>query len=166
MTPSESAKELQIRLEQASGKPVLVDRSSDIVGYATMKTAAADAPAHLFRYKPEFETELPYLLAFQCGLALRTFEATPENRFDVSSTATLSRELPRLVQEHLQAHSPHIADSIIPQFALQLSNGLGAQIRTIPVSIRVEAMIAAAFPDNDELAATSCHFDYWSFGLS
>jgi hypothetical protein len=23
-----------------------------------------------------------------------------------------------------------------------------------------------AFPDNDELAATSCHFAYWSFGLA
>ena len=86
MTPSEAAKSIQQRLEQSSGKPVVIDRSKELMGYATMRIAAVDSPAHLFRYKPEFESELPYLLAFQCGLALRTVEAKPGNRFDLSST--------------------------------------------------------------------------------
>jgi hypothetical protein len=146
LTPSEAAKSIQQRLEQASGKPVVIDRSNEPMGYATIRIAAVDAPAHLFRYKPEFEPELPYLLAFQCGLALRTVEAKPDNRFDMSSTAALSKELPQLVREHLRAHSPQVVDSFIPQFASQLANGLGAQIRTIPVSIRVEGMLAANYP--------------------
>ncbi len=146
MTPSEAAKSIQQRLEQSSGKPVVIDRSNELLGYATIRIAEVNAPAHLFRYKPEFEPELPYLLAFQCGLALRTVEAKPGNRFDVSSTDALSVELPQLVREHLKTHSPHVVDSVIPQFALQLANGLGAQIRTIPVSIRVEAMLAADYP--------------------
>jgi hypothetical protein len=50
------------------------------------------------------------------------------------------------VREHLRAHSPQVVDSVIPQFASQLANGLGAQIRTIPVSIRVEGMLAANYP--------------------
>ncbi len=110
MFPSEAAKSIQQRLEQASGKPVVIDRSNEPMGYATIRIAAVDAPAHLFRYKPEFEPELPYLLAFQCGLALRTVEAKPGNRFDVSSTDAISIELPKLVREHLRAHSPQIND--------------------------------------------------------
>jgi hypothetical protein len=56
------------------------------------------------------------------------------------------KSYPRLVREHLRAHSPQVVDSVIPQFASQLANGLGAQIRTIPVSIRVEALLAANYP--------------------
>lgn len=83
LTPSEAAKEVQSRLETVSGKPVVIDKVIDIAGYATIRIASAGAPAHLFRYKPEFEPELPYLLAFQCALALRTVEVKPENCFDV-----------------------------------------------------------------------------------
>jgi hypothetical protein len=146
LTPSEAAKSIQQQLEQSSGKPVLIDRSNELMGYSTMRIAAIDAPAHLFRYKLEFEPELPYLLGFQCGLALRTVEAKSGNRFDVSSTDALSKELPQLVLKHLRSHAPHVVDSVIPQFASQLANGLGAQIRTIPVSIRVEALLAANYP--------------------
>ena len=146
MAPDDVAKSVQLQLELATGKPVIFEKSFEPVGYATMRIAAVEAPAHLFRYKPEFEPELPYLLAFQCGLALRTVDAMPGNRFDVSSTDALSTELHQLVREHLRAHAPHVVDSIIPQFASQLANGLGAQIRTIPVSIRVEALLAANYP--------------------
>jgi hypothetical protein len=65
LTPSDAAKSIQQRLEQSSGKPVVVDRSNELMGYATIRIASSDSPAHLFRYKPEFESELPYLLAIQ-----------------------------------------------------------------------------------------------------
>lgn len=114
LTPSEAAKNIQQRLEQSSGKSVVIDRSNELMGYATIRIASVDAPAHLFRYKPEFEPELPYLLAFQCGLALRTVEAKPGNRFDVSSTDALSIEPPQLVREHLRAHFPMLAIQSFP----------------------------------------------------
>jgi hypothetical protein len=146
LTPSETAKEVQSRLETVSGKPVVINKVTDIAGYATIRVASADAPAHLFRYKPEFEPELPYLLAFQCALALRSVEAKPESRFDVSSTDALGIELPQLVRDHLRKHSPNVNESVIPQFAQQLANGLGVQIRTLPISIRVEAWLYRQYP--------------------
>ena len=146
MSPDNAAKDVQSRLEIVSGMPVVIDKVTDIAGYATIRIASAEAPVHLFRYKQEFETELPYLLAFQCALALRTVEAKPEHCFDVSSTEALGLELPRRVRDHLRKNSPNVNDSVIPQFASQLANGLGAQIRTIPVSIRVEALLAANYP--------------------
>jgi hypothetical protein len=39
------------------------------------------------------------------------------------------------------------------------------RFRAFPLFV-VATVWYEAFPDNDELAATSCHFDYWSFGLS
>jgi hypothetical protein len=97
VTPAESVKELEERLIAISGCPVLIERSSEIPGYATLKMASAGTPVHNFRYKPEFSEELPYLQAFQYTLALRTLEAEPENRFDVMSTQTLATDLPRMV---------------------------------------------------------------------
>jgi hypothetical protein len=39
------------------------------------------------------------------------------------------------------------------------------RFRAFPLFV-VATVWYEAFPDNDELAATSCHFDHWSFGLS
>lgn len=75
MTPTEVAKLIEEKLAEASGKPVLVHRNPDFAGHASIKIASDDAPAHLLRYNPEFESELPYLSAFQCGMALRSIQS-------------------------------------------------------------------------------------------
>ncbi len=85
VTPIEAAKLIEEKLSAASGKPVLVHRDPNFAGHASIKIASEDAPAHLLRYKPEFESELPYLSAFQCGMALRSIQAKTVNRFDLAS---------------------------------------------------------------------------------
>jgi hypothetical protein len=68
-------------LKAASGKPLLVQRDANCSGHASIKIASDDDAAHILRYKPEFESELPYLSAFQCGMALRSTQAKTVNRF-------------------------------------------------------------------------------------
>ncbi len=146
MTPAESAKELEERLIEISGWPVLVEPSNEIPGYATLRMASEATPVHYFRYKPEFSSDLPYLQAFQYTLALRTLEADPENRFDVMSSQALATELPRMVGTHLREHHLKFHESMIPPLCSQFANGLGVQVRTLPVTIRVERTILEQYP--------------------
>lgn len=60
---------IEENLSTASGKSVLVQRDPKCSGHASIKIASDDDPAHFLRYKPELESELLYLSAFQCGLA-------------------------------------------------------------------------------------------------
>ena len=102
MTPSEAARAIEDELYAVSGKPVLVHKDPAVSGYASIRIASDDSPAHLLRYKPEFEPDLPYLSAFQCGLALRVAQADPACRFDLISTATMKQDVQQLVEDHEQ----------------------------------------------------------------
>lgn len=84
MTPIDASKLIEEKLTAASGKPVLIHPDLNFAGHASIKIASDDDPAHLLRYKPEFESELPYLSAFQCGMALRSIQAKTVNRFDLA----------------------------------------------------------------------------------
>ena len=89
MTPFDASKSIEEKLAAASGKSVLVQRDPKCSGHASIKIALDDDHAHVLRYKPELESELPYLSAFQCGLALRSIQAKTVNRFDLASTPSM-----------------------------------------------------------------------------
>jgi len=133
-------------LEQASGKPVIVQSDKSFSAHATIKIAGPDRPAHVLLYKPQFEAELPYLVAFQCALALRTIESTETARFDLTSTPNLQADVQRLVSEHLRQNISKIPAAMVPQLVSQFANGLGLQLRSMPVAIRVDAMLFDDFP--------------------
>ena len=101
-TPQEASKSIEEKLTAASGKPVLVHRDANFSGHASIKIASDDSPAHLLRYKPEFESELPYLSAFQCGMALRSIQAKTVNRFELASAPAMGQEVKQLIEEHLR----------------------------------------------------------------
>ena len=56
VTPIEAARAIEDELHAVSGKPVLVHKDPTVAGYASIKIASEDSPAHLLRYKPEFES--------------------------------------------------------------------------------------------------------------
>jgi hypothetical protein len=64
----------------ASGEPALVQRDPNFFGHASLKVAFGDASVHVPRYKPELESVVPYLSAFQLGLTLQSIQAMPGNR--------------------------------------------------------------------------------------
>jgi len=78
-TPQDAGAEIQLLFEQESGKQVVARASSEFSGCA-IKVASAASPAHVRLYKPEMESEWPYLTAFQCGLAMRSI--LPNRRID------------------------------------------------------------------------------------
>ncbi|QDV69025.1 hypothetical protein Poly24_27390 [Rosistilla carotiformis] len=83
---------------------------------------------------------LPYLVAFQCLLALRTIEADKESRFDLASKPNMAGDVLKLTTEHANKN-PSIPEHAIPQLATQFGNGLGWQLRSFPIAIRVDRQI-------------------------
>lgn len=67
MNPIDASNVIEEKLTAASGKPLLMQLDPKCSGHASIKIASDDAPAHVLRYKPELESELPYLSAFQRG---------------------------------------------------------------------------------------------------
>ncbi len=155
MTPIEASKSIEEKLTAASGKPVLVQRDPNCSGHASINIASADDAAHVLRYKPAFEPELPYLTAFQCGLALRTINATPTKRFDLTSMPNLQADVQRLVSDHLDQSKSNIPAAMVPQLVAQFANGLGLQLRSMPVAIRVDAMLFDDYPSLRPLQRSS-----------
>ncbi len=155
MTPIEAARAIEVELHAVSGKPILVHKDSAVFGYATIKIASEDSPAHLLRYKPEMEAQLPYLSAFQCGFALRTARAQSANRFDLTSTPVMRTEVQKLIEEHLRKTASGIPMSSVPQLSSQLGQGLGLQLRSMPIAIRVDDWLYQEYPALRELQRKS-----------
>ena len=155
MTPTEASKSIEEKLTAASGKSVLAQRDSNCSGHASIKIASDDAPAHVLRYKPELESELPYLSAFQCGLALRSIQAKTVNRFDLASTPAMGQEVKQLIEEHLRKTGSPVPMAMVPQLCQQLGHGLGLQLRSMPIAIRVDEWLYRDYPALAELQRKS-----------
>lgn len=67
MKPVEAARAIEDALYAVSGKPVLIHKDPTVAGYASIKIASEDSPAHLLRYKPQFESDLPYFQLFNAA---------------------------------------------------------------------------------------------------
>lgn len=146
MTPREATKSIEEKLAAASGKSVLVHQDPNCPGHASIKIASDDAPAHLLRYKPEFESELPYLSAFQCGMALRSIQAKTVNRFDLASTPAMEADVKQLIENHLRSTGSAVPTSMVPQLCQQIGHGLGLQLRSMPIAIRVDEWLYRDYP--------------------
>lgn len=135
MTPKAISDELLSRVHEASGKPVIVQQHSDFSGHATLRLGPEGAAANVLFYKPALEAELPYLIAFQCKLVLRSLEMKAESRFNLEATGQLKPDVERLVRAHLQINSPGIPERLIPQLCSQFASGLGVQLRSMPIAM-------------------------------
>ena len=112
MSQLDACKLIEEKLGAASGKPVLMQRDPNCSGHASIKITSDDDSAHVLRFKPEFEAELPYVSAFQCGLALRSIQAKTINRFDLASTPTMGQEVKQLIDEHLRKSGSDLRESL------------------------------------------------------
>jgi hypothetical protein len=135
------------RVEAASGKPVILQSDPKFAGHATIKIATKDQPAHLLLYKPEQESVLPYLVAYECEFALRTIQADPSTQFNLASKPSMQQEVLELMQRHHQGRD----DIPIPQLAKRFGDGLGLQLRSMPITMRIDKLLHDAHPELTEL---------------
>ena len=86
---------------------------------------------------------------------MRSILAEPQTRFDVASTAAMGPEFKRLIEEHLAKSSTGIPASMVPQLCQQLGHGLGLQLRSMPIAIRVDEWLYRDYPALAELQRKS-----------
>lgn len=134
------------RIEAASGKPVLLQCDSKFAGHATIKVATNEQPAHVFFYKPEKEAVLPYLVAFQCEFALRTILADPAAQFDLVAKNNMSDDVAALMTNYHTGKNQVPASAVL-QLAGKFGNGLGLQLRSMPITMRIDKQIHDDHPE-------------------
>ena len=142
------------RVEATSGKHVLLQSDPKFTGHATIRVAKDNQPAHVLLYKPAHEAVLPYLVAFQCEFALRTILAEPESQFNLISKPNMLNEFVKLMGNHLK-NDPTMPASAVPQFSKLFSDGLGHQLRSMPVSMRIDRKLHEKFPELRDLQRKS-----------
>ena len=133
-------------MEQASGKPVLIQADPDLKLIAKIVIARGDAPAHVVTFNPKYGEAADYHIVAQCGHALRVYLTPPLDRFDVASTEVGRREAATLVDDHLRRGGTNLTDHVRGRLGDQLYDGLILQLRSIPVGFRVDAWVRDTFP--------------------
>lgn len=142
MSPSEAQQHAIDALEQLGGKPVVLREKADLPNEARIHVAAENEPAHVLSYKPAAAPELPYLVCFQCSLAERALRSARDERFNVASTRETYSWVQKLVRDK-QA----IPESMVPTYSQMITDGLGVQLRSMPIGIRVDRVLYEAHPE-------------------
>ena len=133
-------------LEDLTGIPVLVTGDASLTTMATIKPAKVGAPAHILRYHPKFAALADYLIALQCGFALRLSQSPGTAPFELSGTEAGRREAGRLLEEPLNRAGLKLPPVAAEGLRDRLFEGLLAQLRSMPVGLRVDAWIRSEFP--------------------
>ena len=142
MLPSDAQKQALTALEKLGGKPVVLRESAQLPNQARIHVAAAAEPAHVLTYNPAATAELPYLVCFQCGLAERALRSARDERFNVASTPETYRRVQALVRE-----KKTIPDDMVATYTQMITDGLGIQLRSMPVGIRLDRVLYQAHPE-------------------
>jgi hypothetical protein len=143
MTPAEAQQRALNDLEERSGKPVVLQEDTRIPNLARIQIATAARPVHVLSYSPKAAHELPYLVCFQCEVAKRAVLAAPDEKFNVASTDATYRQVEKLVRDQRA-----IPDTMIAIYSQMITDGLGTQLRSMPIGIRVDR---ALYRDHPEL---------------
>jgi len=142
MTPAEAQQQALNDLEQLSGKPVVLQEDARLPNLAKIQIATAARPVHVLSYNPAALPELPYLVCFQCGLAKRSLLAAPDEKFNVASTDATYRQVEKLVRKQKA-----VPDNMIATYSQIITDGLGTQLRSMPIGIRVDRALYHDQPD-------------------
>lgn len=142
-------------LEKATGVPVLVTDDPTLLTIATIKPAKKDDPAHVLRLNPKYTATADYLIAFQCGFALRLFQAPDNCRYELGGTDQGHQAVGRLLNEHLRKSGLELPPQAVTGLWEQLYDGLMLQLRSVPIGMRVDTWIRKEYPglhDQQEIA--------------
>lgn len=124
------------KVEELSGLPVHVKEDANLKVMATVSPARGPAPAHFLSYRPGTRA-VDYLIACQLGFLVRLYSCPVEDRREV---VAVSHEQ----QQGIEAMG--LAD-FSPGFAQATVSSIIQQVRTYPVSTRVDDWIWKHLPE-------------------
>lgn len=146
MTPAQAQQHALTSLETIGGKPVVLQESAKLSNHATIRIASASQLAHVLTYHPSVAHELAYLVCFQCGIAERAIRSAPDERFNVASTSDTYSRVQKLV-----ADKNVIPANMVVSYSQMIADGLGTQLRSMPIGIRVDRILYEKHPELRDL---------------
>jgi len=149
-----ATRELIKRVEDSSGRPVLVQTDPSLKVLATMRMARGAAPAHLVAYNPSGGIAPDYLISFQCGFILRLFANPPSERYDFAGSTTGRARTLEAVSAQPEIKKLSLPASAVRAYADHIFDGLMTQLRSAPIGLRVDSWLAADYPELRELQQT------------
>lgn len=150
MTPSQAQQQALNALEQLGGKPVVLQENGNLPNQSKIHIAAADEPVHVLAYNPAAAPELPYHVCFQCGMAERTMRSALDERFNVAGTAETYSRVQKLVRQ-----KKAIPDHMVATYSQMITDGLGVQLRSMPIGIRIDRQLHEMRPELRGLQKTA-----------
>jgi hypothetical protein len=112
-----------------------------------LKLARGSAPVHVVTYNPILGAEADYAICFQCGFALRVFLAPESERFDLHTSSRGRKEAEALSLQHFEKVGLALPAPVRSQLLTQFIDGLILQLRSMPISLRVDAWLRRDFPE-------------------
>ena len=148
MSSRETMQFLLARTEDVSGYPVEVIPDEALSTPAAVRMARGDASHHIILYNPKKTGTPDYYVCLQCGFVLRHFAVPAEDRHDLTA-AEKGREA---VREQLTTMSdrgrlPGLGESEVEALTAHLLSGLGIQLRSVPIEMRVNAWLLEEHPE-------------------
>jgi len=134
------------QLHELSGKPVLVQADPTLKTLSTIRIARGPAPVHVVLYNPASASFADYLIAYQCGFAIRIFQLPESDRFDLTSSYRGQRDSEKLVNEKAQQSDLPLNKAGRLGLRDQMLNGLLIQLRSVPIGLRIDHWIASTYP--------------------
>jgi hypothetical protein len=146
MAMNQTTQSILERVHELSGRPVVV-QPDPTVRQATLKLARGSAAVHVVAYNPTLGAEADYAICFQCGFALRVFLAPENARFDLRTSSHGRKEAESLSVQHFEKVGLAIPAPMRSQLLAQFIDGLILQLRSMPISLRVDAWLRHDFPE-------------------
>lgn len=146
-TMLETTQELIKTVETRTGRLVLVDvqpLSGTLL--SSSHIARGSDPAHLIRITPRAQPDSDYLVTWECLHILRVFDPSTNTRFQLSGTPHGRTQAAELAAKHLKKAGLPIQHDAIIGFSKQMYDGLGLQLRSIPVGLRVDSELLELYP--------------------
>lgn len=147
MTPTEAEREILAQAEQVSGYSVAVMQDASLRVLSTVSMARGDVTFHTVRYNPATTRQPEYLVSYQCGFIIRSFQPPAAKRFDISSSERGQRESASIITQHLRKKGKlPLPEEALGNIQQQLYNGLIIQLRSMPIGIRIDEWLYSEFP--------------------
>lgn len=137
-------------VQTSSGLRTVVVADPSLTVPAAVRMARGTTTVHTILYNPSLSGDaLDYHISVQCGFILRQFANAPPDRVDLAGTSHGQREMEDLLRRSLGKGGHALPDTQLTLAAAHLLQGLGVQLRSMPVELRICRWLREAFPEYD-----------------
>lgn len=136
------------KVEEVTGKSIQFLRDEKLSLLATLQIARNGADYHVLRYRPSDEP-VDYFVVSQAAFVLRLFENEPSQRFDFAPDPAAAKHVETLLKSGQALGQQDIA--VLPQFAQFVAQWAMMNLRSLPISMRIDRWIATEIPDLRDL---------------